>query len=112
MCLQDKHAIYINAANKKTFVIDGHTCISLDDKLDTVYAMGTEFSHFQDHEGKSNEEGSNNTRAGKNLFKELKGDLKVGDIEHTCFGHVMVWSDGFLRNFNRQKDNSFWWFGA
>ena len=42
----------------------------------------------------------------------MKEGLKVGDIEHTCFGHVIVWSDGFLRNFNRQKDNSFWLFVA
>ena len=60
--------MYTNFASKNTFVIDGHACISLDDKLDTVYAMGTEFSHCQDHEGKPNEEGFNNTRAGKNLL--------------------------------------------
>ena len=42
ICLQGNHAIYNRIPCENVFLLDhdGHTMVSLDDKLDTLFAMG------------------------------------------------------------------------
>ena len=87
---------------------DPHAVISIDDKLDTLFAMGLDFDFFQDHTGKTSTTGFNGTIKGQELYEKLKRGLVNGNVTMTCFGHIILWSDGFLRNFARQKENSFW----
>ena len=81
--------------------------ISLDEKLDTCFAMGNDFDLFKDHTGTLSANGNSGTKKGKALFNRLKAGLKNGIAKHTCFGRLMIWSDGFLRNWGRQKENGF-----
>ena len=64
---------------------------------------------FQDHESTINLDGFNGTIAGQELFNELRNSVpdKI-DTNTICFGHIMLWSDSFLRCYSRQKDNSIW----
>ena len=87
---------------------DPHAMISIDDKLDTFFAMGRDFDFFQDHLGNISTSGYNGTIKGQKLYEKLKQCLVNGEVSTTCFGHIILWSDGFLRNFARQKENSFW----
>jgi len=103
-------------ASEETFEIDGHACIRLSDKIDTLFAKGTAFDFLQDNEGNNytspsqNPEGFNKTIRAKEILLECKSSLDrdLFDPEETFIGHVMIWSDSFLLRFSRQKENSMW----
>ena len=108
--LLSKSAMYNILPCEIAFSLDNdpHAMISIDDKLDTLFAMGLDFDFFQDHTGKTSTTGFNGTIKGQELYEKLKRGLVNGNVTTTCFGHIILWSDGFLRNFTRQKENSFW----
>ena len=109
ICLHGQHAIFSNLPCERVFEIDEHACISLDAKIDMIFARGTKFSFFKDHQNNTNTQGFNGTIAGQELYHELLGSIPADVNESdTCFGHIMLWSDSFLRCFSRQKDNSIW----
>ena len=60
-----------------------------------------------------NKEGLNGTRAVDDLLEDVKAAMEDSgvsqeDIEKTPVGWIYFWSDGFLRCFIKQKDNSVW----
>ena len=60
-----------------------------------------------------NKEGLNGTRAVDDLLEDVKAAMENSgvsqeDIEKTPVGWIYFWSDGFLRCFIKQKDNSVW----
>ena len=60
-----------------------------------------------------NGEGFNGTRAVDDLLEDVKGAMAKSavskeDIEKILVGWIYFWSDGFLRCFSKQKDNSVW----
>ena len=109
LCLRDKFSVFANVPSSRVFEIDNHACISLSDVLDMKFAQGIEFA-FIKADGKRNRDGFNGTPRAEELLKELERGLETGDISGTYFGHLMFWSDSFLKCFSRQKDNSIWLF--
>ena len=110
MCLRSVYSIFMNFPTEDVFEIDGHACISLVDKIKTVLAQGTELSFMQDDNGFTNNDGFNGSPRAAALLAQLRAALENGDADSTCCGHLMLWSDSFLRNFSRQRENSFWIF--
>ena len=61
--LKSNTALYnlIPCENAFSLPGDPHAMISMDDKIDTLFALGVEFDFFQDHTGKISKEGYNAT---------------------------------------------------
>ncbi|EJK52081.1 hypothetical protein THAOC_28686 [Thalassiosira oceanica] len=110
MCLRSVFSMFMNFPTEDVFEIEGHACISLVDKVKTVLAQGTELSFMQDDDGSINLDGFNGSPRAAALLAQLRQGLEVGEADSTSFGHLTLWSDSFLRNFSRQRENSFWIF--
>ena len=109
LCLRSCFSVFQNIPSDEVFNISGHACISLKSVLDKKFAEGVEFSFMKKH-GKVDNEGFNGTPRAAELLKELEMELENGEIDETCFGHLMFWSDSFLRFPSRQDEHSIWLF--
>ena len=110
ICLKNKKSIFTNLPSERTFILDGHACISLNDKLDIVFAKGIELSFMQDHTGKRNFDGFNGTVRANELYDEMMNSILFGNKCSTCCEHLMFWSDDFQKCFPRIRENSIWLF--
>ena len=107
--LEEYVSVFANVLSSRVFEIENHACISLSDVLDMKFAQGIKFAFIKAN-GKRNRDGSNGTPRAEELLEELERGLETGDISWTYFGHLMFWSDSFLKCFSQQKDNSIWLF--
>jgi len=99
LCLRNTFSVFANVPSSRVFEIENHACISLSDVLDMKFAQGIEFAFIKAN-GKHNRDGFNGTPRAEELLEELERGLETGDISWTCFGHLMFWSDSFLKCFN------------
>ena len=96
-----------NFACPKVFMYDNHACVSLRDLLDHKLADGTSFDFVQDHLGVRSRTGLNGTPEATKLLEDMIRDNK-NESTNCAFGYLILWSDGFLRCFSRQRENSIW----
>jgi len=89
-----------------------HACISLVKLIKHLMAhrIPIAFSEWPD-----NDQGSQSTRRRHGVFGTPAMDALLKKLkqmnqssEPTHYGHFILWSDGFLRSFVKQKDNSVW----
>ena len=110
LCLRNSNSCYANIPYEEPFELEGHACIRATDKLSTIFAKGTKLALLQDHNGKRNFDGFNGTPAAQELLINQRANLTSGDPDKTCFGYVMLWSDGYEQNHSRKRDGSMWLF--
>ena len=106
LCLKGKYGLFNNLPHEEVFEIAGHACISLNEKLSHLLGHGIPIMYMQDHHGVVDEEHINGSPAAKALLQKLK--LLNGGKANTAYGYLLFWSDGFLRSFVKQKENSVW----
>ena len=109
LCLKGTYSMFANIPTEKVIEIDRHACIGLSDLIERIFAQGTDFSFMKDPNG-VNLDGFNGTPRAADLLEELQQRMENGDGHAIYFGHLMFWSDSFLRCFSRQRDNSYWIF--
>ena len=68
-----------------------------------IFAKGTDFPFMQDHEGKRNFDGFNDTKRAEELYNEMMQSIEFGDKSTTCCGQLIFWSDAFQKCFSRQR---------
>lgn len=110
LCIRNSNSSYANIPHEKPFELGGHACIHATDKLSTIFAKGTKLALLQDHKGNRNCDGFNGTPAAQDLLENQRAELTSGDPEKTCFGYVMLWSDGYEQNHSRKRDGGMWLF--
>ena len=106
--LQNQYSLFKNCVCPPVKEIDQHSCMDIDDLLDYMFAMGTDFDLPLDHTGTKSESSFNNTKGVQELLHKQMNDIKEEVRLETCYGHIILWSDSFLLRFLRQRENSIW----
>ena len=92
---------------------DNHASISINELINHQMAMGRNYTWAME-DGERNWDGIYGSPAVSRLLERLKSRVREngGDVNKTCFGVIVPWSDGFVSNWVRQKDNNVWIFTA
>ena len=112
--LEGTHSIMKNFPIPKVFDIENHACVSLMEVVRLMAGHGAKFNFARDGKtGKRNRDGLNGTRAVDDLIAEVDAAMEEMGIDEesrnkTIVGWILMWSDGFLRCFVKQKENSVW----
>ena len=110
LCLHNSNSSFANIPCEEPFEIEGHMCINANAKLSTIFAKGTKLALLQDHKGNVYRDGFNGTPAAQDILSEARSNLENGDVNKTCFGYAMVWSDSYEQFGSRKRDGSMWLF--
>jgi hypothetical protein len=108
MLLKGKYAMIRGLPTPKVYTEEksGHAYVHISDVIDHAVADGLGILQLQDQYGVRNEYAINGSKAAAELLEKLRAG--VSDPDHTAFGAVILWSDGFCRTYVKQKDNSVW----
>lgn len=87
-------------------IVADHAVVSLDSLIDHIMAQGIPILWKQDENGVVNNTTLNGSPAAADVYAEFQAELE--DPVHTTLGLILVWSDGFLRVYVKQKKNSAW----
>ena len=104
--LQGRFSIFSNIPNAAVRILADHAVVSLDSLFDHIMAQGIPIMWKQDENGVVNNTTINGSPAASKLHNEFK--IELGDSDNTALGLILVWSDGFLRVYVKQKKNSTW----
>jgi len=105
ICLSGKKfSIFANLPQVEVFDIDGHACISLNELLNHIMAHGIPIEDIDITNNDSTR--INQSRAAQELRKRME-ESNTFEGE-TLYYYLIFWSDGFLRSYIKQKDNSVW----
>ena len=113
---EGQQSVLKNFPVQDVFEINGHACVSLEETLRLMLGHGATPLYAYEYDGQTggrNKEGLNGTKAMDDLIKEANDKMRESGIEdhvriRTKIGWLLFWSDGFLRCFIKQKDNSIW----
>ena len=98
ICLKGRNSVISNFPHEEVFVINGHACISLDEKISAMLLHGVPIDWMQDADGKINDQlGINATPAANHLLNDTRE--RNNNRPNTAYGWMVKWSDGFLRSF-------------
>ena len=98
ICLRGRHSVMSNFPHEEVFVINGHACISLDEKISAMMFHGVAIDWMQDADGNINDQlGINATPAARHLLDGMREGSN--NRPNTAYGWMVKWSDGFLRSF-------------
>ena len=107
--MEGKYGIFGNLPHEDVFELEGHACVSLVGLLKHLIAhkIPIGFKEQTDIEGDTRD--MNNTN-GCPAMEELLAYMKEQNPENkpTKYGSYLLWSDGFIRSFIKQKDNNVW----
>ena len=109
MLMEGKFGIFGNLPHEEVFELEGHACVSLIGLLMHILAHGIPigFTEQTDMEGDTRDRfNTNGCPAMEELLKCMKDDNP--DNKPTKYGSYILWSDGFVRSFVKQKGNSVW----
>ena len=112
--LEGTNSILKNFPVPKVFDIKGHACVSVIEVVRLMAGHGADFNFINNGSPEHrNREGLNGTPAGDAILEEMEEAMKDANVDtdtrkKTKKGWVLVWSDGFLRCFIKQKDNAVW----
>ena len=106
------NSILKNFPSPRVFEIGSHACIELKESILLLLGHGGEPNFGKVH-GVRNLEGLNGTKAMDDLIKDVKNRMRECGVheevrKETKIGHLIFWSDSFLRCFIKQKENSVW----
>ena len=119
MCLENKFAMWNQLPHEKIIEVKDengeckHAMISIDECIDHMMAHGgknAKLAFMQNHLGKVDKTGVNGCPAAQRLLEKLRKIVEDngGDPDKTAFGYVILWSDGFVNSWVKQKNNSVW----
>ena len=106
------NSILKNFPSPKVFEIGSHACVELKESILLLLGHGGE-PNFGKSDGVRNLEGLNGSKAMENLINDVENRMKECGVreeirKETKIGHLIFWSDSFLRCFIKQKENSVW----
>ena len=106
------NSILKNFPSPRVFEIGSHACIELKESILLLLGHGGK-PKFGKMDGVRNLEGLNGTKAMDDLIKDVENRMKECGVheevrKETKIGHLIFWSDSFLRCFIKQKENSVW----
>ena len=109
--LEGSSSVMGNIPCPSTEIVDGHVCIRIKDVLahHLAHARGIDWTSFPDKatgDRIEREHGIHGSPAMKELLKTLRLVDDHGEVTH--IGWYVLWSDGFLRSWIRQKHNNVW----
>ena len=105
--LEGKFGIFGNLPHKEVFDLAGHACVSLIGLLKHIMAhkIPIGFAEETDKEGDTRDRSNTNgCPAMDDLLKCMKDENP--DDKPTKYGSFILWSDGFIRSFVKQKENN------
>ena len=106
LLLKGKYSIFANIPNAAVSILADHAVVSLDSLIDHIMAQGIPILWMQDRHGNMNTDGINGCPSAIKLHEEFR--MEMNDPSNTAFGLLLLWSDGFLRVYVKQKKNSVW----
>ena len=106
------NSILKNFPSPRVFEIGSHACIELKESILLLLGHGGKPNFGKVH-GVRNLEGLNGTKAMDDLIKDVENRMRECGVheevrKETKIGHLIFWSDSFLRCFIKQKENSVW----
>ena len=106
------NSILKNFPSPRVFDIGPHACVGLKEAILLLLGHGGT-PNFGKENGERNLEGLNGTKAMDDLINKVEKKMKDSGIfegirNKTKIGHLIFWSDSFLRCFIKQKENSVW----
>lgn len=104
--LSGRHSIYANLPDQNVIEINNHAVISIDEKIDHIMAHGIPILFIQDENNVRDRKGIHGSAAAGDKLDELRA--LVPHPDRTAFGLAVMWSDGFLTSYVKQKNNSVW----
>ena len=106
---EKKYGIFGNLPHEKVIVINNHACISMIGVIQHMMAHQIPIGFTEETDVPGNTRRYENTHGCK-AMNELIETMKMLNI--TCiptkYGSFLLWSDGFVRSFVKQKDNNVW----
>ena len=104
-----KFAIFGNLPYEEVKVVEGHACISLVGLIQHMYAHRIPIGWTEQTDVEGDTRLRNNTH-GCEAMEELLATMKILNTDDipTKYGSFLLWSDGFIRSFVKQKDNNVW----
>lgn len=111
MLIGNESSMWNNLPCEEVRVFDDfHVAISIDSVIDHIMAHGIPLSFMQDENGNVDTEGINGSSAATKLLKRLREIVAAEgkDPKKTAFGYLILWSDGFVTSWVKQKDNKCW----
>lgn len=86
-----------------------HVLLSINDLINTQMAFGADLNFIVGENGRDRT-GINGTPQAEEVLARLKRKVLAngGNPDDTLFGLIVIWSDGFITAWVRQKDNSCW----
>ena len=107
--MEGKFGIFGNLPHEEVFELEGHACVSLIGLLKHIMAheIPIGFTEQTDKEGDTRDRSNTN---GCPAMEELLKCMKEynPDNKLTKYGSFILWSDGFVRTFVKQKGNNVW----
>ena len=90
-------------------VINGHACVSIIDIIQHMFAHQIPIGFTEEMDGSLPTRTTRNTHRCK-VMQELLATMKHMNVndEPIKYGSFVLWSDGFIRSFVKQKDNTIW----
>jgi hypothetical protein len=106
---ENRFAIFGNLPYEEVHVIDGHACISLIGLIQHVYAHGIPIGWTEETDVPGETRRTHNIH-GSEAMDELLETMKMMNQEDlpSKYGSLLLWSDGFIRSYVKQKDNNVW----
>ena len=107
--MESKYGIFGNIPHEEVFQLGGHACVSLIGVLKHLFAhkIPIGFTEQTDIEGGVRDRSQTN---GCPAMEALLAYMKEQNPENkpTKYGSFILWSDGFIRSFVKQKENNVW----
>ncbi len=110
LLLSGSNSIFVNFLVEDVYTINNHACISLIQKLGHGMAHGIDFHFLYDADGNRWKGFINDYPAALESANRVKGLIMEdnGEVEITAIGWIILWSDSFVINWSKQKDDSMW----
>ena len=107
--MESKFGIFCNLLHEDVFQLEGHACVLLIGILKHLFAhkITIGFTEQIDIEGDTRDQSCTN---GCPAMEELLKYMKEQNLDNnpTKYGSFILWPDGFVRSFVKQKNNNVW----
>ena len=104
-----QYGIFGNLPHEEVVLINNHACVSLIGLIQHVYAHGVPIGWTEEPDVAENIRRTDNTHGSLAMDRLLERMKSFNEGEEpTKYGYLLLWSDGFLRSYVKQKDNNVW----
>ena len=107
--LEREFGIFGNLPHEEVFEVAGHACVSLIGLFKQMYAHQIPIGFIEQTDIDGDTRDRSNTNGSPAMEQLLKYMKEINTENIPCkYGSYLLWSDGFVRTFVKQKENNVW----